>query len=73
MEGNRFECSGRLEPGKALKVIERSPGGVLISEYKGFYNPKKFVVTLYPTYNPFAQDNTKKNKRSISAMLVKVV
>ena len=73
MEENRFECHGTLAPGKALKIIERSAGGVLVSEYKGFYNPKKFIVTLYPRYNPFATDNSKTGKRPISARFIKVV
>ena len=73
MENNVFECKGQLKPGVALKILERTHAGLLVSEYKGFYNPGKCTVTLYPRYNPHARDNSKTGKRAISDMYIKVV
>lgn len=73
MEGNVFECVGRLRPGVALKILERTRAGLLVSEYKGFYNPNQGTVMLYPRYNKCAADNSKTGKRAISDRFIKVI
>ena len=73
MESNVFECMGQLKPGVALKILERTRAGVLVSEYKGFYNPGRGTVMLYPRYNKFASDNSKTGKRAISDRFVRVI
>lgn len=39
-------------PGKAFKVITRKVAGLPTGEYSGYYNPKRDMITLYPTKSP---------------------
>ena len=62
----------RLIPGKAHSIIERDEAGNIIGTYTGYYNPSRYVVTLYPDYRHLAYKvGWKLGKRQISAGLIR--
>lgn len=61
-----------LVPNKAQTILERDEAGGLVGAYTGYYNYKKFTVTLYPQWkHPFVRWRGTPTKKVISAALVK--
>ena len=48
-----LESNRPLEPGVALLISERDENGTLVGYYKGYWNPDRCRVDLYPTHNPY--------------------
>lgn len=61
-----------VAPGQRVRILERDSNGLLLAEYAGYYNYKGHTFTLYPSHNPFALNNGKLRKNTISANLVKM-
>ena len=63
--------TNRVEPGKAVRVIERTRDGQILGEYVGYYHYKSDTYTLYPAYNPFALNTGKLKKLTLASRFVR--
>lgn len=67
-----LESNRPLEPGVALMISERDEKGTLVGYYKGFWNPDRCRVDLYPTHNPYCWWRVPRVKHSVSEFLIKI-
>lgn len=68
-----FETLQPLTPGKVCRIIQRdSETGNMVGSWDGYYDPKRFVVRLYPNANPFCHWKVSREARKISASLVRL-
>lgn len=68
-----FETSQPLEPGKACKIIQREAStGNMVGSWDGYYDPKHFIVRLYPDANPYCHWKVAREAKKISASLVRL-
>ena len=51
--------------GKPFKVLTRKRAGIPTGEYIGFYNPKRDIITLYPTKGAWRYGGLKRHEISI--------
>ena len=60
-----------VEPHRAVEVFERNADGLLVGKYKGFYNPSRYVFTLYPCYSPHVWNVKNNVKHEVNEHLVR--
>lgn len=70
---SKYKAKARLEPGKAVEVLEYDEHGNLVGAYKGYWNFGRHTVALYPDFrHPFARWRGTPTKRVVSDRLVEV-
>ena len=67
-----YETKGRLVKGVAAVIVEKNDRGDIIGAYKGYWNPGRRAVVLYPDYrHPALKPGVKLVKREVYDGLVK--
>lgn len=67
----RFEIeTDVVRPGVPMRAFEYNETG-LVGEYRAYWNSRKHIFTLYPSYNPMLV-NRRKDKFSIAEQLVRI-
>ena len=62
----RLECSDKLRPNVALTVVERDEAGGMVGFWRGYWNPNREAVELYPAYNPSCVWRVPRRKHTVS-------
>ena len=62
----RLECTDRLRANVPLTVVERDEAGGMVGFWRGYWNPNREAVELYPAYNPSCVWRVPRRKHTVS-------
>ena len=67
-----YTTSKPMQHKRPTRVLEYDNNGLLVGEYKGYYNANNDLVTLYPAYNPFVLRCTPLRKHTVNIREVQI-
>lgn len=62
----RLECTDKLQPNVPLTIVERDNSGMMVGFWRGYWNPNRGTVQLYPAHHPSCYWQVKRYKHAVS-------